>query len=177
MPMITTDTSLHRVAEYTVSRVALGLYGLAVGVLLGFASFFLGVELVVDWRLLLWLAVALVVVIILHEGAHGLTAVLLGYRPFFGLEPPLVYVTFQERVKRDHFILIALAPLILLDALFAMSYAAGILQTFAALGFGLNTIGAIGDVWILTRVLRHRRSDWIQDTKAGVEIWRAPVTS
>ena len=91
--------------------------------------------------------------------------------------PPLVYVTFRERVRRNHFILIALAPLILLDALFAMSYAAGIVQAFAALGFGLNTIGAIGDVWIVSKVLHYRRSDWIQDTKAGVEIWSARTTS
>jgi len=175
--MMPGNTSLHRVAEYTVSRLALGVYGLAVGVLLGFASFFLGVELAVDWPLLAWLAAALVVVVVSHEGVHGLTAVLLGYRPLFGLEPPLVYVTFRERVRRNHFILIALAPLILLDALFAMSYAAGIVPTFAALGFGLNTIGAIGDVWIVSKVLRHRRSDWIQDTKAGVEIWSARATS
>jgi hypothetical protein len=175
--MTTANASLHRVAEYTVSRVGLGVYGLVVGCLLGLASFYLGVELLVDWRLLMWLAAALVVVVAFHEGVHGLAAVLLGYRPLFGLEPPLAYVTFREKVKRNHFILIALAPLVLLGVLFAMSYVAGIVQTFAALGFGLNTIGAVGDVWVCSRVLRHRRSDWIQDTKAGVEIWRAGTGS
>jgi hypothetical protein len=44
---------------------------LAVGALLGFTSFFPGIELVVEWSLLMWLAAALVVVVILHEERLG----------------------------------------------------------------------------------------------------------
>ena len=40
--------------------------------------------------------------------------------------------------------------------------------------FEINTIGAIGDVWIVLKLLPARRGSLVQDTMTGVEIWRLP---
>ena len=47
----------------------------------------------------------------------------------------------------------------------------GSLRLFASLCFALNTIGAIGDVWIVLKILPHPRDRVFQDTKTGVEVW------
>jgi hypothetical protein len=75
-------------------------------------------------------------------------------------------------IPRDHFIAIAIAPLIILDAAFIALYASGALKLFANLCFAVNTIGSIGDVWIVLKIARHDREILVQDTKTGVETWR-----
>ncbi len=96
---------------------------------------------------------------------------LLGHRPNFGLEPPLVYTTYEEKIPRDHLIAIALAPLILIDLACIAFYLLGAVRLFAVLCFAVNTIGALGDVWIVIKVSRHARDSLIQDTKTGVQVW------
>lgn len=58
--------------------------------------------------------------------------------------------------------------------LFASLYASGVLRLFAVLCFSINTIGAIGDLWIVTKLLRHGAGTWVQDTKSGIQVWDAP---
>ena len=41
------------------------------------------------------------------EMIHGAVAALVGYKPLFGLKPPLVYVTFAEKLPAGHFMLVA----------------------------------------------------------------------
>ncbi len=42
---------------------------------------------------------------------------------------------------------------------------------FWDLCFAVNTIGSVGDVWIVTRTLRHPPETLFQDTRSGVEAW------
>ena len=166
------DYQLEKVADYTVSRLKLGVYGALAGVLLGVVNTFLDVDFTLRIALVGWLAAAIVSVVVLHEGIHGAVASLLGHRPLFGLKPPLVYVTFEEKLPRWHLIAIAVAPFIILNVVFAALYAAGPLKLFSVLCFGINTLGATGDLWIIGKVVAAEPGTLVQDTKTGVEIWR-----
>ena len=164
---------LVEVAEYILPRRRATIAGLVIGVALGFVNARLGLDFTPRLELFASLAAAIVVVIVLHEGVHGAVGRLLGHRPVFGFEPPLVYTTFATKIPRGHLVAIALAPLIVLDVGFAGLYAMGQLELFAALAFLINTIGAVGDLWIVLRVLPCARGSLIEDRKSGVAVWLA----
>lgn len=166
-----------RTAAYELPRRRATLAGVVLGIVLGSAATRLDLVFP-DWLPILgWLAAALVVTVALHEGVHAGVARALGHRPVFGLRPPLVYVTFHEAIPRSHFVAVALAPLLLLDALFVGLYLAGVLRFGAFLAFLVNTIGALGDLWMTARLLPHRRGAWVQDTRTGMEVWEAEGSS
>ncbi len=166
------------VVSYDISRKKATLLALGLGVLTGVVNTNLDVDFSLRWALLGWLALAFVTVISLHEGIHGLTARMFGHKPIFGLKPPLVFVTFDTKVPRGHFIVIALAPLIVLDIVFAVLYSMDVVNLFADLGFVINTLGAVGDVWIVLKLLPQKRGTLVRDTKTGIEVWRkTPVAA
>ncbi len=157
------EKPLVMVAEYTFPRWKAVVYGVLVGLLIGYGNTFLEVDFTLRADLLVALViVAVVIVVVVHEG----------HRPVFGLEPPLVYTTYKEKIPRDHLIAIALAPLIAIDIACIALYSVGVLRLFAVLCFAVNTIGALGDVWIVLKISRHTRESLIQDTKSGVQVWR-----
>ena len=165
--------SLERVADHVFPREAATLVGVVVGILIGIGNAMLGL-LFPSWLVTLGLlCVALAVVLVLHEGLHGAAGKLFGYKPIFGVQPPLVFTTFDERIARNHMVAIALAPLVILDAVFIAAFMLVPGEIFWDLCFSVNTIGAIGDVWIVTRVMGHPAGTVFQDTKSGVEAWRA----
>ena len=45
-------------------------------------------------------------------------------------------------------------------------------EACATRDFAINTIGSIGDLWIVARILPHGSASRIQDTRTGLEIWR-----
>jgi len=159
------------VASYELPRNKATIVGVVLGIAIGVGNTRLDLVWPSTLEILGWLFAALVVVLLLHEGLHGLVGKLTGYRPIFGVQPPLVFTTFEERITRNHLIAIALAPLIVLDIAAIALYQTGSLRLFANLCFTVNTIGALGDMWIVSRLLRHDASVWVQDTKSGVEIW------
>ncbi len=166
------------VGTFDISRKKATLLALVLGVLTGVVNTFLDVDFTLCWELLGWLALAFVTVIVLHEGIHGLTARIFGHKPIFGLKPPLVYVTFDTKIPRGHFVAIALAPLIVLDVVFAVLYSMDVANLFADLGFVINTLGAVGDVWIVLKLLPQERGTLVRDTRTGIEVWRkTPVAA
>ena len=160
------------VGTYDISRNKATFFALVLGIFAGVANTFLDVDFTLRRELLGWLVLAFVTVIALHEGIHGLTARMFGHQPIFGLKPPLVYVTFDTKVPRGHFIAIALAPLIVLDIVFAVLYSMDVAKLFADLGFVINTLGAVGDVWIVLKLVPQERGTLVRDTKTGIEVWR-----
>ena len=143
-----------------------------VGILVGIGNSFLDLEFPINVELAASLIGAMLLVVVLHEGVHGGVGKLLGHRPMFGVQPPLVFTTFREPIPRGHFIAIAIAPLLVLDAIFVAFYAMGVLRLFMDLCFAVNTIGAMGDVWIVLKLSHHARGTVVQDTKQGIEVWR-----
>ena len=37
--------------------------------------------------------------------------------------------------------------------------------------FAVNTIGAVGDVWIALKLIRQPRGSYVEDTQTGIEVW------
>ena len=160
-----------RIASYVFPRHKATIYGLGMGILVGIGNSFLALDFSFRWELAGTLAVAIVTVLLLHEGLHGGVGRLLGHHPIFGIELPLVFTTFRERIGRGHFMLIALAPLVVLDAVFISLYALGVLKLFMDLCFAVNTIGAVGDIWIALKLVRQARGTYVEDTQTGIEVW------
>lgn len=163
--------ALEKIADHVFPRQAATYWGVAVGIAIGIGNAMLGL-LFPSWPATLGLLCgALALVLVLHEGLHGAAGKLLGYRPIFGVQPPLVFTTFKEKIARNHLVVIALAPLVILDAAFIIAFVLVPGHIFWDLCFAVNTIGALGDVWIVTRVLSHPPQTVFQDTKSGVEAW------
>ena len=160
-------------AVYTFPRTRATVYGLGVGILVGIGNSFLALDFEPRLGLFGMLIAAIVMVLILHEGLHGAVGALFNYRPTFGVKPPLVYTTFNERIRRTHFIAIALAPLLVLDVAFIGLYAAGVFRLFMDLCFAVNTIGAVGDMWIVLKLLPHDSTSVIRDTKTGIVVYKS----
>ncbi len=164
---------MDKVDEYTISRTKATGYGTMAGVLIGvFNALFQPIDFTITVSLGAWLLSAIIAVVIIHESVHGLVALLLGHRPLFGCRPPLVYVTFTNRIPRGRFITIALAPLVILDLAFGALFFFGILKTFSYMCLIINSIGAVGDIWVVLKLLPHERSTLVQDTSTGFEVWK-----
>jgi len=137
-----------RVAEHIYSRKKLFAYGTCVGVLAGmFNAFFPLIDFSMRASFFGWL------------------------RPIFGIKPPYFYTTFTEKIPRGQFMVITLAPLVVLNIIFIGLFATGFLRVFTYFCLLVNTIGAMGDLWIILKLSGHDRGTLIQDTKNGIEVW------
>jgi hypothetical protein len=157
--------------DYVFPRTGATYVGVFVGILIGIGNAMLRVVFPSWLATLGMLVAALILVLLLHEGLHGGVGWLFRYKPIFGVQPPLVFTTFKERIARNHFIMIAMAPLVLLDVAFVAGFLFASWVVFWDLCFAVNTIGSIGDVWIVTRLLKHPSDTMFQDTKSGLRAW------
>ena len=74
-------------------------------------------------------------------------------------------------MPRGAFLLTALAPLVVLNAVFTVLLLGGILPAFSYLALLINTLGSIGDLWIVIKLAPHARSIFVKDTMTGIEVW------
>jgi hypothetical protein len=118
-----------------------------IGILAGFVNAPLGIDLSLQASLFFWLLAAIVFVVVLHEGTHGAVAALLGHRPVFGSKLLLVYVTFTGKVPRGQYMLLAIAPFVILTLLFGYLYAQGSFKLLYFLSLLTKLIGSMGDLW------------------------------
>jgi putative zincin peptidase len=125
---------------------------------------------------LLLFPVALLVTLPLHELVHAAFVVLFGGRPRFGAgikgAMPYLYVTDPgRRFNRNRFIVIALAPLVLIDG---VALALILIQpswSWAAVAFVVNTSGAIGDLWVVGLLVRFPPWALVEDRTLGFAVW------
>jgi hypothetical protein len=161
-----------KIVDYTFSRTKISAYSIMVGLFIGvFNIKFPLIDFTMSATFLMWLVAAIISVVILHEGVHGLVAVLFGQRPLFGLKLPLVYVTFTGKIPRNQFIMVALAPLIILNVVFGTLFAMNSLKVFSFFCLIINTLGSVGDMWMTFKLLPHEGGTLVQDTKTGIEVW------
>ncbi|HEX4203672.1 MAG TPA: DUF3267 domain-containing protein [Ktedonobacteraceae bacterium] len=129
------------------------------------------------WGVVLWIVanvVAYVIVLPLHECIHGMVMLLWGGRPYFGAKLPLALYcgARQQLFSRDHYLMVGIAPLIVISLL-------GVVATlyFPALAsYGLlawvgNFSGAAGDVMVVRRLLRLPKAVLVEDTETGYMAW------
>jgi len=131
-------------------------------------------------RLLLGAFVALVAVPVSHEVVHGLAALVVGVRPSYGIGPGFAYTTFPDPLRKFPYLFVGLAPLVVLSILSVLiavnSERLASLMLFFAV---VNAAGAIGDLWMSWRILRHPRDAIFYDLADGFAVLtptRTPVT-
>lgn len=133
-----------------------------------------------DFPLLLG-AVMAIAVLGLHECVHALVVALVGHKPKFGakLDKGVLYVTTDEGLfRRGEFIVVALAPLVVLSLLaLALIYAlpdpVGYWIGIAGL---VNAGGAIGDLWMARVALRYPAELLVKDEADGIRLYMPKTT-
>ena len=98
---------------------------------------------------------ALIGVPVLHEAVHGVVARLAGARPEFGVGAGFAYTTFGEPVGRLAYLVIGLAPLVVLSAA-GVAVAVGWPRYagFVLVFLVANAAGAVGDLWVAWEIRR-----------------------
>jgi hypothetical protein len=124
--------------------------------------------------------IAVIVVVIVtfggHELAHGLAIRWAGHRPRFGiaLQKGVLYATADGAYfPRNHFVIIALAPLVLLTliGMIVMAFVPDSIGYYVGLIVVLNAAGSIGDLWMSAEVLRHPPDTLVRDEADSIRIY------
>ena len=123
-------------------------------------------------------SVALVIgTFVLHELIHGVFMSKYGGKPSYGAGIahyilPYFYATTKTIFTRNQFIVIAIAPLVVISLV-----AIGIMAAFPSIAhwmvipFVLNGSGAVGDLWVTRNILRCPKHATVEDRKNGVIIY------
>lgn len=123
--------------------------------------------------------IATVLVVPLHEAIHGAFFWLYTrQRPRFGYKLIYAFAAPPDGVymRRWPYIIVGLAPLVLIGALGSVAAArapATLVPTLFLLMM-LNTVGAVGDVVVVAWILTIRREILVQDSGDAIRIYRAP---
>lgn len=114
-------------------------------------------------------------VIVVHELIHGAAMKRYGGDPEYGYGVaqfvlPYAYATSDESFTRNQFIVIALAPLVLLTGVL-FSIAVYFQWSLLLLPLALNVGGAIGDLWMTRLLLRYPDTIYVVDKTTELEIY------
>ena len=120
---------------------------------------------------------ACLLTLVLHELVHGLAMKIYGAKPKYGViwKGLMFYATSPEYAyQRNKYIVIALAPLVLISSLVILGmwifngtfwiFLLGICGT-------LNASGAVGDIWITMIVLRYANTAYVIDDRDGIRVF------
>lgn len=163
----------------------LSLVPLVLGGLLAFGAWLvyheeLGAPLVLEGlpdRLPSGVGLALVLLVLpLHELVHGLAIQHYGHRPRYGIKLMVLFATSDGAYfRRDEFVWIALAPLVVITAagLVTLAFLPRDLGYWVALAVTLNAAGAIGDLWMTVIALRFNASVLIRDEEDSMRVFAA----
>lgn len=125
----------------------------------------------------LWLIaniVSYIVVLPVHEAIHALVIAALGGTPYFGAKLPLALYCGAENqlFRRDQYLLIALAPLVVLTlAAIVCTLLSPIATSYVFFATVGNFSGAAGDVWSVRHLLRLPPTVLVEDTRTGYRVW------
>ena len=124
------------------------------------------------------ISVALIIgTFVLHELIHGAFMSKYGGKPSYGAGIahyilPYFYATTKTIFTRNQFIVIAIAPLVVISLV-----AIGIMAAFPSIAhwmiipFVLNGSGAVGDMWVIRNILRCPKHVLLEDQKSGLIIY------
>ncbi|MEH1807148.1 DUF3267 domain-containing protein [Nostoc sp.] len=134
------------------------------------------------WRGILAFVILLAITfitIIVHELVHGIAFAAFGGSPRYGFKfkyfLPLAYATSPgDLFRRNAFIFIGLAPLIVLNVACLLLLAIFPQASWLIWVIAFNTSGAIGDIWIAVQLLRCPQSIRVEDREEGIAIYAPP---
>jgi hypothetical protein len=126
---------------------------------------------------LVFVAVVIVLAVILHEAAHGVVYwALTKRRPVFGFKGWYFYAAAPGwYFSRGQFLAAGLAPLVLVPllALPVLAFAPALVALVATIGLTVNATGALGDLYLVARLLRQPRHVVVEDLPEGIA-WYLP---
>ncbi len=128
------------------------------------------------WGRLLAVALVLVITYTLHEWIHGLAIRWMGHKPRYGirLDMGVMYATTDNAYfPRNAFLVIALAPLVVMTALgmTLMFFVSDALAYYIGLIVVLNASGAVGDLWMSWVVMRYPSYALVRDEADRIRIY------
>jgi Putative zincin peptidase len=117
--------------------------------------------------------------IVIHELVHGIAFAAFGGSPRYGFKVkfflPLAYATSPgDYFRRNSFIIIGLAPLIVIDVVCLLLLAIFPQAPWLIWVITFNTAGAIGDIWTAVLLLRCPKSVQVEDREEGMAIYAPP---
>lgn len=115
--------------------------------------------------------------VVLHELIHGVLMSIYGGKPRYGAGIayfilPYFYATTKTVFLRNQFIVIAIAPLVLISLV-----GIGLMAAFPSIAhwifipFVINGSGAVGDLWVTRNILRYPKHVLLEDQKTGLMIY------
>lgn len=122
----------------------------------------------------------IVVVLVVHEGIHGLAFVAYGGRPTFGagmmgkVMPYFYCTSLRQRLSVARYLMVALAPTIVVNGALIAALCSPVARWFVV-PFAVHMGGCIGDWFLVFRALRAPRGSLVEDMKDGLIIHR-PAT-
>jgi type III secretory pathway component EscS len=136
----------------------------------------------VFWENVPWLLAVIVVIvlmIVLHEWIHGLTIQWVGYKPRYGinLSKGVFFATTDNGLfRRDQFIIVALAPLVVITlvGMILMIFTPDSLGYYIGLIVVMNAGGAVGDLWMAAVVSRYSEDTLVRDEADSIRIYTRP---
>ena len=158
----------------------------ALGLMLGWAALVAALRAPVPtgpdvpWGLALVAAIFLVLP--LHELIHAAFIAGYGHRPRLGfnLEKGVLYATADQALfTRLQYLIVALAPLVMISAAGALSL---LMLSFGwwwlvGLAVAINAGGAVGDLWVAAQIRRAPSNALVRDTGDGFVLYERDGTS
>ncbi len=122
-----------------------------------------------DFKWLFGLLVLFVATIFFHEFIHGMAFKFFGYKIKYGLLVPYAAYAIAENQlikKRDQFFVV-LAPFFILDAIaifLLVLKTSLLLSDIAFFVLVVNTAGAVGDIWIASKIIKYPKGTLFFDS-------------
>ena len=134
------------------------------------------------WQGIIGLVVLLAITFvttIIHELVHGIAFATFGGSPRYGLKVkyllPLAYATSPGDIfRRNAFIVIGLAPLLVIDVVSLLMLTIFPQAPWLIWVIAFNTSSAIGDIWIAVQLLRRPKLIGVEDREESIAIY-APL--
>jgi hypothetical protein len=173
-----------KASEKRIQVILIQFFGILLfivfGLIFSFLAFSLG-KLPTTGEFGIGISVLIFVVVlfafILHELTHAFAMKIFGAKPIYGIlwKSLMFYATSPGySFRRNQYVVIALAPFIILSVLFIMGM--WVLQgTFLVALIGIcavfNASGAVADLWITAIVLRYPKIAYVQDERDGIRVY------
>jgi len=114
-------------------------------------------------------------IILPHELCHGLAIRAFGGHPQYGFGVvyfvfPYAFATTETRFTRNQFLVVALAPLVVLSVI-GIPIMLVFEWKWLAIPLAMNAGGAVGDIWMALTLLSYPSGVTVIDTTTGLEIY------
>ena len=96
------------------------------------------------------------IMMVVHEGIHGMTFKLFGYKVKYGVIMPFAAYAMADKqfIRRRDYFIVGMAPLFVINIVSLLIFFLRIplLSDIAYVAIVFNTAGAVGDIWLASKI-------------------------